>query len=137
MPAPSPGPQIPPPLELECLKALWRLGDGTVKDVRGVLTERRRLAYTTVMTVLDRLVKRGTIERRKHGRSFVYTPVVARNELRRLAVRDFLDTFFDGSEEALRAFLDGRVAADETPEPERESAPEPEPDDEMMETELL
>jgi len=144
MPAPSsPPPQIPPPLELECLKALWRLGDGTVKDVRGVLTERRRLAYTTVMTVLDRLVKRGTIERRKQGRSFIYTPMVERDELRRLAVEDFLDTFFDGSEQALRAFLDGRAVAEQSPALASETMPESEPapnsgsDNDMMETELL
>ncbi len=115
---PSSSREIPPPLELECLKALWRLGDGTVKDVRGVLTERRNLAYTTVMTVLDRLVKRGSIERKKHGRSFVYTPLVGRQELRRLAVAELADAFFDGSEQELRDFLDGRNQdPDATPQP--------------------
>ena len=47
--------EIPPPLELDCLRALWRIGEGSVKDVRGVITENRNLAYTTVMTVLERL----------------------------------------------------------------------------------
>ncbi len=115
---PSSSREIPPPLELECLKALWRLGDGTVKDVRGILTERRNLAYTTVMTVLDRLVKRGSIERKKHGRSFVYTPLVGRQELRRLAVAELADAFFDGSEQELRDFLEGRDQdPDATPQP--------------------
>ena len=103
---------IPPPLELECLKALWRVGTGTVKDVRGVVTESRNLAHTTVMTVLDRLEKRGSVERKKVGRSFVYKPVVGKEELRRLAVRTLLDTFFDGSKEELVRFLDGRTAED-------------------------
>ena len=98
---------IPPPLELECLKALWQVGTGTVKDVRGVVTESRNLAYTTVMTVLDRLEKRGSVERKKVGRSFVYTPVVGKEELRRLAVGALLDTFFDGSKDELLRFLDG------------------------------
>jgi len=101
----GPSPEIPPPLELECLKALWRLGDGSVKDVRGILTERRNLAYTTVMTVLDRLVKRGTVEREKHGRFFVYKPLVGKTLLRRLAVQDLVDTFFEGSEQELLEFL--------------------------------
>jgi predicted transcriptional regulator len=103
----KPGPQhdIPPPLELECLKALWNLGDGSVKDVRGVLTESRHLAYTTVMTVLDRLVKRGTVERRKIGRSFTYKPKVERQTLRALAVKELVDTFFDGSPEELLRHL--------------------------------
>jgi predicted transcriptional regulator len=46
------------------------------------------------------------------GRSFVYTPVVGKEELRRLAVRALLETFFDGSKEALVEFLDGRTAED-------------------------
>ena len=115
---PGPPRDIPPPLELECLKALWRLGDGRVKDVRGVLTERRNLAYTTVMTVLDRLVKRGSVERVKDGRSFVYTPMVGRDELRRLAVRELTATFFDGSREQLLAFLEGRSSEPATTAPE-------------------
>ena len=85
-----------------------------MKDVRGLLTENRKLAYTTVMTVLDRLEKRGSVERHKEGRSFVYAPVVGREELRRLAV--LVDTFFDGSEEKLLGFLGGRT---ERPSPAR------------------
>ena len=97
--------EIPPPLEVECLKALWELGQGNVKDVREVLTRNRNLAYTTVMTVLDRLAKRGGVNRKKVGRSFVYAPAVSRETLRALAVKEFVDRFFDGSPEALAAFL--------------------------------
>ena len=96
---------IPPPLELECLKALWTLGEGNVKDVRRVLTGNRSLAYTTVMTVLDRLTRKGGVARRKVGRSFVYVPVLSRTNLRQLAVRDLVDRFFDGSEDALVDYL--------------------------------
>lgn len=99
------GRDIPPPLELECLKALWSLGAANVKDVREALTERRNLAYTTVMTVLDRLVKKGVVDRRKEGRSFVYLPLTQRDELRRLAVQELVDSFFDGSREDLLAYL--------------------------------
>src|SRR5580698_4839774 len=102
---PGPPRDIPPPLELQCLKALWGLGEGTVRDVRQVLVGKRSLAYTTVMTVLDRLEKRGGVSRRKHGRSFIYLPKVSRDELRRVAVKELVDTFFDGSEEALLAYL--------------------------------
>src|ERR1700676_3521333 len=96
---------IPPPLELECLKALWGMGEGTVRDVRQVLVSSHNLAYTTVMTVLDRLEKRGGVSRRKQGRSFVYLPKLSREELRRFAVKEVVDRFFDGSEEALSRFL--------------------------------
>ena len=97
--------EIPPPLELECLKVLWKLGEGNVKDVRSGLTANRSLAYTTVMTVLDRLARKGGVVRRKAGRSFVYAPVLSRDGLRRLAIRDLVDSFFEGSEDALLHYL--------------------------------
>ena len=99
--------EIPPPLELECLKALWTLGEGNVKEVREILTRNRKLAYTTVMTVLDRLEKRGGVERRKQGRLYVYIPVVTRDTLRRLAVDALVGDFFDGSESRLGEYLRG------------------------------
>lgn len=114
---------IPPPLELECLKALWRLGEGNVKDVRRELTARRNLAYTTVMTVLDRLAKKGCVVRRKVGRSFLYSPVLERDNLRKLAIRDLVECFFDGSEDALLNYLrDGDVRAAAVPEVHLETA---------------
>ncbi len=106
---PGPPRDIPPPLELECLKALWALGEANVRDVREALTQNRNLAYTTVMTVLDRLERRGGVTRRKVGRSFVYSPVLSRDALRRLAIRDLVETFFDGSEEKLLEYLKSPV----------------------------
>jgi BlaI family transcriptional regulator, penicillinase repressor len=97
--------EMPPPLELECLKVLWTIGEGNVKDVRQALTESRNLAYTTVMTVLDRLARKGGVARRKVGRSFVYVPVLSRGVLRRLAVQDLVDRFFEGSHDALLEYL--------------------------------
>jgi BlaI family penicillinase repressor len=102
--------EMPPPLELECLKVLWKLGEGSVKDVRIGLTANRNLAYTTVMTVLDRLERKGGVARRKVGRSFQYAPVLSRDGLRRLAIRDLVDSFFEGSEDALLTYLRDRDA---------------------------
>ena len=96
---------IPPPLELHCLRVLWDLKEGSVKDVRTAIAGSRQLAYNTVMTVLDRLVKKGGLERRKIGRSFVYAPLLSREVLRKLAVKDVVDTFFEGSYEGLLAYL--------------------------------
>jgi BlaI family transcriptional regulator, penicillinase repressor len=104
---------IPPPLELECLKALWKLGEGSVKDVRNDLAASRDLAYTTVMTLLDRLVRKGGATRRKNGRMFLYSPVLPRDLLRRLAVKELADSFFNGSPQELLAFLQGQPAMQE------------------------
>ncbi len=108
---------MPPPLELECLRALWEVGEGTVRDVRHVMLENRNLAYTTVMTALDRLEKRGGVSRRKQGRSFVYVPKLSREEVRVLAMKEVVDRFFDGSEDELMRFLKSRraVGAERTP----------------------
>src|SRR5882724_3995032 len=101
----GPPPDMPPPLVHESQESLWTLGQGNVKDVREILTQNRKLAYTTVMTVLDRLEKRGKVERRKQGRFFVYTPAVSRDALRRLAVQALVEDFFDGSERSLLEYL--------------------------------
>jgi predicted transcriptional regulator len=99
---------MPAPLELQCLKVLWARGEGTVADVQRVLEPRRKLAYTTVMTLLDRLLRKGAVTRRKAGRAFIYTPAVQRETLRAIAVRDLLDNFFDGSDSALMKYLETR-----------------------------
>ncbi|HUO28014.1 MAG TPA: BlaI/MecI/CopY family transcriptional regulator [Bryobacteraceae bacterium] len=96
---------IPPPLELLCLNALWSLGQGSVKDVRQLVTPNRALAYTTVMTILDRLARRGVVTRRKSGRAFIYVPSVSRDAMRRLALKEFLDCYFESSPDQLLRFL--------------------------------
>jgi predicted transcriptional regulator len=105
--------EVPPPLELLCLRALWTLGEGNVKAVRQIVAESRPLAYTTIMTVLDRLVRKGMLTRRKLGRSFAYFPQSTRDAARRAALRELLDGYFDGSEEELLQFL--RRRAEEQP----------------------
>jgi BlaI family transcriptional regulator, penicillinase repressor len=97
--------EVPPPLELLCLNALWSLKEGNVKDVRQLVARKRPLAYTTIMTVLDRLVRKGLLARRKVGRAFVYMPQIARDALRRTALHELLEGFFDGSEQELVRFL--------------------------------
>lgn len=97
---------VPPPLELLCLNALWSLGEGNVREVQEIVVRKRPLAYTTVMTVLDRLVRKGKLSRRKSGRAFVYTPETSREAMRRAAVRELVEMLFDGSESSLVEFLE-------------------------------
>jgi BlaI family penicillinase repressor len=110
--------ELPPRLELLCLKALWSLGEGSVNDVRHVVSRTKPLAYTTVMTLLDRLARRQVVGRRKAGRAFIYAPQLSEDSVRRLAFREFLEDYFDGSADGLLAFLNG------APQP---SAPPPQP----------
>jgi len=108
------GRDIPPPLELLCLRALWSIGEASVKDVQTVVAESRPLAYTTIMTVLERLLRKGRLTRRKAGRAFLYAPVASRDEMRQLAVRELIDGFFDGKPEHLLAYLQMRGVKEAT-----------------------
>ena len=114
---------IPPPLEMLCLKALWSLGEANVKDVQEVVVRSRPLAYTTIMTVLDRMVRKGKLARRKVGRAFVYSQTASREEMRRAAIRELVDGFFDGSEDALLHFLNREEPIAEVPAPRRDESP--------------
>jgi len=117
--------EIPPPLELLCLRALWRLGEANVRDVQQAVADSKILAYTTVMTLLERLARKGVLSRRKSGRAFVYAPQVSRDSMRRIALREFLGTYFEGSELQLREFLDGGGdRREQIVEPEPEAQPE-------------
>ncbi|MDQ1470162.1 MAG: hypothetical protein QOJ99_1642 [Bryobacterales bacterium] len=108
--------ELPPPLEMMCLNALWDIGEGNVEDVRKVISQDRPLAYTTVLTLLDRLARRGAVARRKQGRGFRYQATAERNRLRQMALKVFLDYHFEGSTAKLRLFLDEPVLNEDAPQ---------------------
>src|SRR5580658_4529951 len=100
-----------PDLELTCLRILWRHGDLNVHDVRRLLRPQRELAYTTVMTVLDRLTRKGAASRRKVGRAHLYHAEIPRDHARGRAVERLLEVYFDGSRDSLITFLDAAPPA--------------------------
>jgi BlaI family transcriptional regulator, penicillinase repressor len=93
------------PLELDCMTTLWPLGEATVREIREALAPRRARAYTTIMTIMDRLARKGIVERSKSGRAYVYRPRLTAEEARTQALAQVLDKFFGGSREALLAQL--------------------------------
>lgn len=66
-------------LERDVLAVLWTAADLAVRDVQAELS--REVAYTTVMTTLDRLYKKGVLARRQEGRAFLYSAVMTRAQL--------------------------------------------------------
>jgi len=92
-----------PQLDLECMKVLWRAGDASVAQVRAALP--RPLAYTTVMTILDRMAAKGVVARRKQGRAYVYSAALDRETARSAAVARLLENYFEGDRRALAAYL--------------------------------
>jgi BlaI family penicillinase repressor len=93
------------PLELQCMNTLWPMGEGTVREIRDRLAERLPRAYTTIMTVMDRLACKGVVERRKVRRAYVYRPNLSPEQASAQALGQVLRDFFGGSKEALLAQL--------------------------------
>jgi BlaI family transcriptional regulator, penicillinase repressor len=98
------------PLELDCMNTLWPIGQATVREIRDLLAPRRPRAYTTIMTIMDRLARKGVVERVKSGRAYVYRPRMTAEEARARAVGQVLENFFGGSKDALLAHLNSGVA---------------------------
>lgn len=108
------------PLERDVMKIVWQRagsnspddkdnrGEASVRDVYLAFNE--RLAYTTIMTTLDRLHKKGLLERRKDGRAFLYSPRLSPKEFERSVARDVIDTLLgrgaDGVEPVLACIVD-------------------------------
>jgi predicted transcriptional regulator len=93
------------PLELDCMNALWRLGEATVRDIHGALATTRPRAYTTIMTILDRLAQKGVVERQKAGRAWLYKANLSADQARTHAVARLVEGFFQGSTEALASHI--------------------------------
>jgi len=93
------------PLELDCMKTLWPVGEATVREIRERLAPRLPRAYATIMTIMDRLARKGVVERHKTGRAYVYRAVLAAEDARAQALRQVIENFCEGSKEALLAQL--------------------------------
>jgi predicted transcriptional regulator len=79
------------PLERDIMAVVWEGGEMTVRTVRARLDQ--FVAYTTVMTTLDRLFRKGLLDRRKTGRAFAYQPIVTEDELDRAFARGAVSAF--------------------------------------------
>ncbi|MGD8237440.1 MAG: BlaI/MecI/CopY family transcriptional regulator [Armatimonadota bacterium] len=92
-------------LQLQVLDVLCRLGEGTVYDVLGEFPEPERPRYTTVLTVLRSLEKRGLAEHRTTERQYIFRPTSSSSEVRRGLLQEVLDRVFDGSPRDMVATL--------------------------------
>lgn len=88
-------------LQLAILQILWDRGEATVADVLGALQPSRKLAQSTVATVLSRLERRGVVAYRTVGRQYVYRAVVSAEQARESALAEVADGLFAGDVAAL------------------------------------
>jgi BlaI family penicillinase repressor len=97
-------------LQLAVMEVLWSRGEATVAEVQEALRAERRLAHSTVATLLSRLEKRGVIEHRVESRQYVYRPVVSRDAVRESMVEGLVARLFGGSAAAMLAHFLGTRA---------------------------
>ena len=93
------------PQELEIMKLVWQRDAATVRDVYEALLERRKIAYTTVMTMMKILETKGYLKKRRQDRAFVYRPTHPKNQVIGGMIREFIDRVFNGSAEPLLVHL--------------------------------
>lgn len=103
--------------ELEIMKIVWDREQATVRDVYETLLERRKVAYTTVMTMMKILEQKGHLKKRAEEKAYVYKPARPKSAVIRNMVRDFVERVFNGSAEPLvmhlveeRHLSDGEIA---------------------------
>jgi BlaI family transcriptional regulator, penicillinase repressor len=88
-------------VELELMTSLWRLGGGTVHDVLATLPRGRKLAYTSVSTVLRILVQKGALLVKQGGRGHVYVPKLSKEAYETASLKHMVHRVFDGAPAAL------------------------------------
>lgn len=93
------------PQELEIMKVVWGSGASTVRDVYEALLERRKIAYTTVMTMMNILEQKGYLKRSQKERAYVYQAAKPEKQVIRGMVREFVDRVFNGAAEPLLLHL--------------------------------
>ena len=103
------------------MKIVWQKRQATVRDVYETLLEHRKIAYTTVMTMMRVLEKKGYVKTHRVNRAYVYRPTRPERQVVRSMVREFVDRVFNGSAQPLLVHLveDRRLSPKELEELER------------------
>lgn len=94
-------------LQLQVMEVLWKSGDATVAEVHEALQERRALAYTTVLSTLRGLEKRGYVGHTKEGKAHRFQPRVSRDQHTQTTVDSLVSSLFRGEPEQLMSHLLG------------------------------
>jgi len=106
---------VPTEQELEILKIVWRLKRATVREVYETLLEHRRIAYTTVMTMMNILERKGHLRKQREAKAYVYAATRPQRQVIGKMVREFVDRVFNGSARPLLVHLveDRKLSEDE------------------------
>ncbi|HLE01693.1 MAG TPA: BlaI/MecI/CopY family transcriptional regulator [Bdellovibrionota bacterium] len=87
--------------ELELMAILWKLGEGSVNDVISELPEGRKLAYTSVSTILRILEQKNVLDSRKEGRGHIYYPILSKETYEATSLHHLVTNVFEGTPSTL------------------------------------
>lgn len=112
----SPSPRFEPLGDLETLlmEIVWKRAPATAREVWGRLSGSQERAYTTIMTTMDRLHRKGLLRREKDGLAWRYEPVLSRHAYERVLAEQLAASILEAhGERALAAFVDATAEVDE------------------------
>jgi BlaI family penicillinase repressor len=106
--------------ELELMMIIWERGEASVAQVRQHYQTEHDLAYTTIMTVLSRLEKKGMLKQRKAGKAFLYSALHSRETVAGAAIDNLARIFFNGSLDSIAEFCrrDSSLSPPSAPAPQ-------------------
>lgn len=93
------------PVELELMEILWKIGQGTVRDVMAHLPDSRNLAYTSVSTILRILEQKNILVTEKLGQQHIYLPTLSKQVFASHSVKKIVKQIFSGNSVELVAYL--------------------------------
>ncbi|MBF0105710.1 MAG: BlaI/MecI/CopY family transcriptional regulator [Deltaproteobacteria bacterium] len=101
--------------ELELMNALWSLGEGTVRDILGVLPHERNMAYTSAATIIKILEKKNYVKSQKKEKAHIFYPVIKKSDYEQNTIQHVVHHVFDGTPVNLvkRLLEDSKLSTEE------------------------
>jgi len=101
-------------VELEMMNIIWKVGRSTVNQILDALPEDRKLAYTSVSTIVRILEQKGYVRPIKDGRGHIYEPLVAKEMYEELSIKHLVNQVFDGTPSSMiKRLIDAKSLSDE------------------------
>ena len=114
----KPAKSVPTDKELEILKVIWQLGPSTVREVHQELLQHRKIAYTTVLTMMGILERKGHLKKTAGEKAYLYRTAKPQAQVTAGMVKEFVNRVFNGSTKPLLVHLveDRGISAEELAE---------------------
>ena len=84
-------------VQLRIMNVLWERGEATAREITDELNKSEAIAHSTVQTLLRGLMDKGAVTHKTRNRTFVFSPKIAEDKVRKSATRDLVSRVFDGS----------------------------------------